>query len=219
MKSLLFNLFVALIFCNTLFAQNTLLIKDLKTNSPILGANVTNQIDSTVLVSEKEGIVDVTTLNEGVEHTVSFIGYKTTTFIFSKGLNTVYLEPDFQLLNTLTVIGYDHTKNLSDVAGSFAINSKQTMDKFNGESLVRSMNTLPGIRFEERSPSSYRVSIRGNLLRAPYGVRNVKVYWNNIPFTDPTGSTPLYLLDMNTIGKIEVIKGPAGSMYGAGIGG
>lgn len=219
MRLLFFNLFVTLTFCNNLFAQNNLIIKDLELNKPIAGVNVTNLVDNSILVSEDDGNVDVSTLNEGVNLSISFIGYKTIGFVLSEGQNTVYLESDFQLLNTLTVVGYDNNRKLSEIAGSYAINSKLTMDKFNGESLVRSMNTLPGIRFEERSPSSYRVSIRGNLLRAPYGVRNVKVYWNNIPFTDPTGSTPLYLLDLNNIGKIETIKGPAGSMYGAGIGG
>ena len=48
---------------------------------------------------------------------------------------------------------------------------------------------------------------------------NVKVYWNNIPYTDPTGNTPLNLLDLNNMDRIETIKGPSGSIYGAGIGG
>ncbi|MDH5367249.1 MAG: TonB-dependent receptor [Cyclobacteriaceae bacterium] len=219
MKSLFLNLFVALIFCHNIFAQNSLIIKDIESNKPINGANVTNLLDDSILTSENEGKVDVSAINEGEKLSISFIGYKTIMHVLSVGQNTVYMEPDFQLLNTLTVVGHENDRKLSEVAGSYAINSKLVMDKFNGESLVRSMNTLPGIRFEERSPSSYRVSIRGNLLRAPYGVRNVKVYWNDIPFTDPTGSTPLYLLDLNNIGKIETIKGPAGSMYGAGNGG
>jgi iron complex outermembrane receptor protein len=72
---------------------------------------------------------------------------------------------------------------------------------------------------EERSPGSYRLSIRGSQLRSPFGVRNVKVYWNDIPFTDPGGNTPLNLVDFNHISRAEVIKGPAGSIYGAGTGG
>jgi iron complex outermembrane receptor protein len=44
---------------------------------------------------------------------------------------------------------------------------------------------------EERSPGSYRLNIRGSSLRSPFGVRNVKIYYNNIPFTDPGGNTYL----------------------------
>jgi len=72
---------------------------------------------------------------------------------------------------------------------------------------------------EERSPGSYRFSIRGSLLRSPFGVRNVKVYWNGLPLTDGGGNTYLNLLDFDAVTSAEVIKGPGGSLYGAGTGG
>ncbi len=219
MKTAIFYTLMILLFENYVFAQNTLIIKDLETNNSLAGANVRNVNNDQLSISDHDGKVDISDFKIGDKFSISFIGYVTSEYILKDGSNIVWLEPDYQMLNTLTVIGYENKRKLSEIAGSYAINSKLVMDKFNDESLVRSMNTLPGIRFEERSPSSYRVSIRGNLLRAPYGVRNVKVYWNDIPYTDPTGNTPLNLLDLNNIGKVEIIKGPAGSIFGAGIGG
>lgn len=214
-----FLTFLSLLFhSHFLAAQSSLTIKDLETNKALEGANI--QTDrQIILVSRADGTVELSEINAGELLTISFIGYRTLQHELTNGENVVFLEPDYQLLNSLTVIGYDNNRKLSELAGSYAINSRLSIDRFNDESLVRSMNTLPGIRFEERSPSSYRVSIRGNLLRAPFGVRNVKVYWNKIPYTDATGSTPLNLMDLNNIGKVETIKGPAGSVYGAGIGG
>lgn len=212
-------LFAALFFRLSVFAQVSLIIKDAESNRPLHGANIQQLDKNIVLSSTQQGLVDNINLQIGDRIFVSFIGYSSVEHILSKGENIVYLEPDYTMLNSLTVIGYNNTRKLSDIAGSYAINSKIIMSRFNDESLVRSMNTLPGIRLEERSPSSYRVSIRGNLLRAPFGVRNVKVYWNNIPYTDPTGNTPLNLLDLNNMDRIETIKGPSGSIYGAGIGG
>lgn len=84
---------------------------------------------------------------------------------------------------------------------------------------VLAFQQLPGVRLEERSPGSYRVSIRGSSLRSPFGVRNVKVYWNNIPITEANGSTALNLLDVSLYQQVEVIRGPAASYYGAGTGG
>jgi iron complex outermembrane receptor protein len=72
---------------------------------------------------------------------------------------------------------------------------------------------------EERSPGSYRLSIRGSTLRSPFGVRNIKFYWNDIPFTDGGGNTYLDLIAPDQLTSAEVIKGPAASMYGAGTGG
>ncbi|MEM9390612.1 MAG: TonB-dependent receptor, partial [Bacteroidota bacterium] len=84
---------------------------------------------------------------------------------------------------------------------------------------VMDWNTLPGINLEQRAISSYRVSIRGSSLRSPFGVRNVKVYWNGFIFTEANGSTALNLFGNDQMQELEVIRGPSGSMYGAGIGG
>jgi iron complex outermembrane receptor protein len=93
------------------------------------------------------------------------------------------------------------------------------LSRFNPVSILSAVNTIPGIRMEERSPGSYRFSIRGSLLRSPFGVRNVKVYLNGLPLTDAGGNTYINLIDNNSIQSAEIIKGPGGSLYGAGTGG
>ncbi len=123
------------------------------------------------------------------------------------------------MLNEVTVIGYDANRKLLQTAGSVDLLDAGRIQAYNETSVVPAMNTLPGVRMEERSPGSYRIAIRGSALRAPFGVRNIKVYWNDIPFTDPTGSTAFNLLDVINMSRIEVVKGPASSVYGAGTGG
>ena len=83
-----------------------------------------------------------------------------------------------------------------------------------------SLNSLPGVRFESRGiDGSRRISIRGSSLRSPFGVRNVKVYWNGIPITSPDGSTGMEIIDVSLISSMEVLRGPGASVYGAGMGG
>ncbi|MEL6276272.1 MAG: Plug domain-containing protein, partial [Bacteroidota bacterium] len=91
--------------------------------------------------------------------------------------------------------------------------------RYDNESLLAGFNSVPGARFEQRSPGSYRISVRGSSLRAPFGVRNVKVYWNGLPLTEPGGDTFLNFLDPTNIQSLTIFKGPAGSLYGAGTGG
>lgn len=86
-------------------------------------------------------------------------------------------------------------------------------------SLLHNLNSLPGIRMEERSPGSYRLSIRGSLLRSPFGIRNVKIYLDEFPLTDAGGNTYLNILDAGAIRQVEILKGPEGSMFGANTGG
>ena len=97
--------------------------------------------------------------------------------------------------------------------------SRNHDDRNNKASLVHSFNTIAGVRMEERSPGSYRINIRGSSLRSPFGVRNVKAYWNDIPVTDPGGNTYFNQFAFNNFSSIEIFKGPVGSMYGAGTGG
>src|SRR5690606_38842020 len=75
------------------------------------------------------------------------------------------------------------------------------------------------VRMEDRSPSSFRLSLRCSLLRYPFGVRNVKVYLDEIPLTDAGGNTYFNLLDAGSVSSIEILKGPDGSLFGANSGG
>ncbi|MBF9140924.1 TonB-dependent receptor family protein [Hymenobacter properus] len=118
-----------------------------------------------------------------------------------------------------TVTGYGQRLPLRRTAAAIGVLDAGTIQQFNPAALTQAVNTLPGVRLEERATASYRLSIRGSTLRSPFGVRNVKVYYNGIPFTEAGGSTPLNLLDPALIGRLEVLKGPAGSVYGAGTGG
>ena len=88
-----------------------------------------------------------------------------------------------------------------------------------GSTLLPALNSIPGVRMEERSPGSYRLSIRGSLLRSPFGVRNVKVYFDEIPLTDAGGNTYLNSVDASGMSSINILKGPDGSLFGANSGG
>jgi iron complex outermembrane receptor protein len=118
-----------------------------------------------------------------------------------------------------TVVGYGTNLPLRRTAAGVAVLDASGIERFSQASLAAAVNTLPGVRLEERATASYRISVRGSTLRSPFGVRNVKVYYNDIPFTEASGSTPFNLLDPATIGRLEVLKGPTASVYGAGTGG
>lgn len=126
---------------------------------------------------------------------------------------------DARPLNEVVVKAYEQHRKLVDVGAPVSIVTKTSLDRFGNTSILPAMNTNPGVRMEERSPGSYRLNIRGSSLRSPFGVRDVKVYWNEIPLTDPGGNTYLNELGFYNFQSLEIIKGTAGSLYGAGIGG
>ena len=93
------------------------------------------------------------------------------------------------------------------------------LQRMSSTTFVGSLNSMAGIRMEERSPGSYRIAIRGSSLRAPFGVRNTKVYWNSIPFTDAGNNTYISVLEPGLFSGLTITKGPSAGIYGAGTGG
>ena len=124
-----------------------------------------------------------------------------------------------QTLENIIVKAYENNRKLIDVPAPISLVTNTDLNRYDNTNIIDALNTKPGVRMDQRSPGSYRLSIRGSSLRSPFGVRNVKVYYNGIPYTDPGGTTYLNQLGYYSFQSIEVVKGPAGSLYGAGTGG
>jgi len=122
-------------------------------------------------------------------------------------------------LPSASVRAYLSTQPYRELTSSIGLINKDFLNLHQGNTLLPALNTIPGVRMEERSPGSYRLSIRGSLLRSPFGVRNVKMYLDELPLTDASGNTYLNSLDPGALNNIIILKGPDGSLFGANSGG
>lgn len=129
-----------------------------------------------------------------------------------KGQNTLKI-------NEVKITSYLSRQNLLRSTNAAAVTDSTQLATYAATSLLPGLNSVPGIRMEERSPGSYRLSLRGSLLRSPFGVRNIKVYLNEYPLTDAGGNTYINVLAASGINTIEILKGPDGSLFGANSGG
>lgn len=100
-----------------------------------------------------------------------------------------------------------------------------TLNRAEGLFLDKALNLVPGVFVEKRNAlGGMRITIRG-YGTSQYGASantvtaGFKAYLNGIPLTSADGQTLLDDLDFSAIGRVDVIKGPASSLYGAGIGG
>ena len=196
-------------------AQIQLKITDQITGLPL--ENVRVKADKTILRTNTSGIVAFS--GENLKITFALEGYETLEKTFSSGEFEVQLIPSVLNLSAVTVTAFESERPLLEQSAAVVTVSERDFSRFNEISPVNAFNQKAGVRIEERAPASYRVSIRGSSLRSPFGVRNVKVYWNEVPFTSPDGTTALNLLDLSNIRTSEIVKGPSGSIYGAGNGG
>jgi iron complex outermembrane receptor protein len=122
-------------------------------------------------------------------------------------------------LKEVVIRPYFSSQPLMRATGAIGLIDAQTLQQQSSTSLLPAVNTTPGVRMEERSPGSYRLSIRGSLLRSPFGIRNVKIYFDEFPLTDAGGNSYLNALDVSALGQIQILKGPQSSIYGANSGG
>lgn len=80
---------------------------------------------------------------------------------------------------------------------------------------------LPGVTVANRTNPSQdtRVSIRGFGARSQFGARSIRILRDGMPLTLPDGQTPIDYLDFESVGRVEVIRGPASALYGNASGG
>jgi iron complex outermembrane receptor protein len=83
------------------------------------------------------------------------------------------------------------------------------------------LNNIPGVMVSNRyiHALDQRLSIRGAGSRANFGTRGVKVLLDGVPQSLPDGQSQLTNVELGTIGRVEVLRGAASSLYGNGSGG
>lgn len=87
--------------------------------------------------------------------------------------------------------------------------------------LDESLNKIPGLWMPNRYNfnQDLSISIRGFGKRSTFGIRGVKIFVDGIPNTLPDGQGGIDSIDIGSTDRIEVIRGPSSSLYGASAGG
>lgn len=90
-----------------------------------------------------------------------------------------------------------------------------------GLGLDDALQAIPGLQVDNRYNYSLgeRVSIRGFGARTQFGVRGIRVVVDGVPATLPDGQTAIDHVDLAGIGRAEVLRGAASSLYGNAAGG
>lgn len=212
--------FLAMMGCCSLMAQNTVKgkVTDWQTGQVLTGASVSS--GGTTVATDAVGEFDIPLYHDSV--TVSFIGYETKQLKVEGEDRFIHVElaANSLNLNSVTVTGYDNNRKLMETAGSIALLTPREIQRGNNMDIKDALNTVPGVKMEDYLPGDYRISIRGSVISDPWGIRNVKLYWNDIPLSAPDGTASHGVdVDPTVIGSMEILKGPSASLYGSGNGG
>jgi len=87
--------------------------------------------------------------------------------------------------------------------------------------LSEGLSSVPGILVQNRQnyAQDLQLSIRGFGSRSTFGVRGIRLYVDGIPATMPDGQGQTSNIDISSLDRIEVLRGPYSALYGNSSGG
>ncbi len=211
------------------FAQDVVrgTVVDSKSGMPVGAATVSGAFKATTT----DNLGTFTVPATGGKVTVSHIGYQS--FTISTGTNRdlrISLVPGDESLDAveITATSNQNKRLLYQPASITKLNPielKRGTGLFLDDAIIQN---VPGVTMNRRAVSSgqqFNIRGYGNGSRGTRGIssnfdgQGYKVYLNGIPVTDAEGITTLDDIDFGSIGNVEVVKGPSGTLYGLAIAG
>ncbi len=125
-------------------------------------------------------------------------------------------------LTTITITAPGLSRDLiATPAAVSVIDGRDLHDGRQALGLDEALNRVPGALFQNRyNPAqNLRISIRGFGARAPFGVRGIRLRVDGLPETLPDGQSQVDTIDLESVERIELIRGPAAAVYGNAAGG
>ncbi|HTH57036.1 MAG TPA: TonB-dependent receptor [Cyclobacteriaceae bacterium] len=187
--------------------------------------------DNGVTTSDREGLFSID-CRQGASVSVSFVGYESQSQTIQRcDAELVFrLLPSAQLLSGVEITTTSNqNKSMLNQSSSIAKLGEVEIRRSTGLFLDDAVNAnVPGVFMQRRSVSGgQQFNIRGYGAGGP-GVRGtnnnfdsqgIKMYLNGIPITDAEGMTVMDDIDFGSVGNVEIVKGPSGTLYGLAISG
>ena len=220
-----FLFFCLFLFSNLLFAQNNLLVfvKDSKTNSPLIGANVYFDSLNTGGATDKNGFAEIKSIPNGeFTLTVSYIGYETQKLELQfplknpKKILTVLLKPE-EIKSKQVIVTSTRTNGVVEnspvkveVLGQEEVNEEVAIRPGNVSKLL---GETSGVIVQQTSGVSGVVSFRLEGLPGAY----TQLLKDGLPMLSQfsSGLTLLQIPPLD-LQQVEVVKGASSIFYGNG---
>ncbi len=129
---------------------------------------------------------------------------------------------EIDALDEIVVTATRIESSVRDAGRSISLVGKQRIQNGTQQlGLDEALAGVPGLYMQNRYnfAQDLRISLRGFGARSSFGIRGVKVIVDGIPETLPDGQAGVDSIDMGSAQSIEVLRGPASSLYGNASGG
>ncbi|MFC5046278.1 TonB-dependent receptor [Aquimarina hainanensis] len=186
-------------------------------NHPLSGATITVSSGPSVgTTSDQNGEFSLE-VTKNTEILINYIGYTSKKIVLTASYTQIVLEEENQILEEVLVTSASReTQKRSEVPGSIAtLNAKsiKTSKAFGIDQLV---NQIPGVLMSTSRAGSNEQHFMA--VRSPISTKSLFLYLEDgLPIRPTSVFNHNALLEMNntSFGRIEVLKGPASSIYGS----
>ena len=186
---------------------------DATTNQPVQGVTVSVSNTHSNTITDKNGNFTLTI--NSIQDSICFssIGYTPSAVKASAAQPFILLTPSFANLNEIVVSGSREAQRRTEVPVAVNVISKSTINDTKATRLDMLINKVPGVYMVDLGNEQHEMAVR-----QPLSTKNLFLYLEDgIPVRTVGDFNHNALIEINqaSLGRIEVIKGPASSLYGS----
>ncbi len=218
-----FNLVIILLLaCLQSISAQTILrgkIIDAANQEPLESSIISSGAEFTL--ADESGLFSIEVDSLPIDISVNHLGYYSQVIRVTSNddLITIPLGVAPTQLHEVIVSASQHNESLKNASASIGVITKKGLERDDQTLITPALNRIPGVYMHSGSLNTNRITIRGIGGRTPFGTDKIRAYFDQIPLTSGVGETTIEDIDLALIERVEVIKGPNSSIYGAGLGG
>ncbi|MBC8756271.1 TonB-dependent receptor [Kordia sp. YSTF-M3] len=193
---------------------------DQSTNVPLENATITDFDTKKSVQSDAKGKFSIPTKTIYARLIISHEGYYTYTLLNAAKENIIIaMYATSNALDEVVINGITINQKLKQATEAISIVTQSEINSENTVQLAPILNRVPGVYMQSGTLSTNRITIRGIGARSPFSTANIRAYYADIPLTDGNGESAIEDLELASISRMEIHKGPSSSSYGVGLGG
>lgn len=151
---------------------------------------------------------------KGKRALLTFLVASTAMSAISSQTSAVYATAtsDFEM-EEIIVSARKRSESLQDVSESITALQGTALEKIGAQGFADYYRFVPSLQFTDRGPGRNNIVIRGISTNAEGGVSTSSVYFDEVPVTEAGSNPNLHMFDVE---RVEVLRGPQGTLYGSG---
>ena len=209
---------LALSFGNV-FAQKQFTVLNAQTNNPVNFVKIYSD-ELEIASANDRGLFSLEAKYDSSEIIVKAMGYESVSLnLKSASKSVIYLTPVMEMLSEVIVKSVIIPNKIQDIPASINIVNSTDFRRSDATNVLESLVNVPGVFVNQGALNTNKLNIRGIGSRSQYSTNRIQAFYDGIPLTSGEGDLTLDDFDQESLSRIEIIKGPSSSIYGAGLGG